>query len=278
MFEAGLLKGKKILVTGGGTGLGAAMAERFAGLGASLVLCGRRENVLRETAARIREATGAQVDAIPCDIRVGEQVDGLIERIWADGPLDVLINNAGATFVAQTDHLSFRAMDAVLAPSLHGALYCTMAVGRRWIADKRPGTVLSILSTSTMTGRAFTVPTAVAKSGLLAMTRSLAVEWASRRIRVVAIAPGSFPTAGFLEKVAADREIAAPGDSDNTLERVGRPDELANLASYLISPQADYITGEMVVIDGGRHLRNSGAEDLLARNDEQWAELRAGRH
>jgi NAD(P)-dependent dehydrogenase (short-subunit alcohol dehydrogenase family) len=233
--------------------------------------------VLQETAARIHEATGARVDAYPCDIRVGEQVDALIDRIWADGPLDVLINNAGATFVAQTDHLSFRAMDAVLAPSLHGALYCTMAVGRCWIADKRPGAVLSILSTSTMTGRAFTVPTAVAKSGLLAMTRSLAVEWASRRIRVVAIAPGSFPTAGFLEKVAADREIAAPDDSDNTLERVGRPDELANLASYLISPQADYITGEMVVIDGGRHLRNSGAEDLLARSDAQWAELRAGR-
>ena len=277
MFAPGLLADMKILVTGGGTGLGAAMAERFAGLGASLVICGRREDVLRNTAARIGEATGARVDAIRCDIRAGDEVDAMMSAIWEAGPLDALVNNAGATFVAQTDRLSFRAMDAVLAPSLHGALYCTMAAGRRLIDAGRPGAVLSILSTATITGRAFTVPTAVAKSGVLAMTRSLAVEWASHRIRTVAIAPGSFPTAGFLEKVAAGREEKAGQPGDNTLERVGRPEELADLAAYLLSSQADYITGEMVVIDGGRHLRNSGAEDLLRWGPEDWAALRAQR-
>ncbi|OYY92102.1 MAG: short-chain dehydrogenase [Sphingomonas sp. 28-66-16] len=277
MFAEGLLAGKRILVTGGGTGLGAAMAERFAGLGASLVICGRRTQVLADTAGRIGEATAAAVVPITCDIRDPAQVDAMMDEIWQAAPLDALVNNAGATFVAQTEHLSHRAVDAVLAASLHGSIYCTLAAGKRWIATKHPGAVLSILSTATITGRAFTVPTAIAKSGVLAMTRSLAVEWASRRIRLVAIAPGAIPTAGFLEKVAAGREERAPIASDNTLERVGTPDELANLATYLLSPQADYINGEMVVLDGGRHLRNSGAEDVLKWSDADWEAQRARR-
>lgn len=268
MFAPDLLAGKRILVTGGGTGLGAAMAERFAQVGAHPIICGRREAVLEETAARI----GAT--PLRCDIRDPAQVDAMLD---AAGPIDALVNNAGATFVAQTEHLSHRAVDAVLAASLHGSLYCTLAAGKRWIADKRPGSVLSILSTATITGRAFTVPTAIAKSGVLAMTRSLAVEWASKRIRLVAIAPGAIPTAGFLEKVAAGRDEHQSVASDNTLERVGRPDELANLATYLLSPAADYISGEMVVLDGARHLRNSGAEDVLKWTDEQWEAQRARR-
>ncbi len=274
MFAPGLLRGKKVLVTGGGTGLGAAMAERFAELGAHLVICGRRLEVLEETAKAIRERHGASVDVLACDIRIPDAVEGMLDAIWTAGPLDVLINNAGALFIAQTEHLSNRAVDAVLAASLHGSIYCTLGVGRRWIEGKRRGgVVVSILSTSTMTGRAFQIPTGIAKSGVLAMTRSLAVEWASRGIRLVAIAPGRFATEGFLARL---KEGQAGGEeaSDNSLERSGRPPELANLAAYLISDEASYINGEMVAIDGGRHLRNSGVEDLLERTDEQWEELR----
>ncbi len=277
MFAPDLLAGKRILVTGGGTGLGAAMAERFAELGARIVICGRRLDVLEETSARIANATGAEIVPLACDIRDAAQVDRMLDAIWATGPLDALVNNAGATFVAQTEHLSHRAVDAVLAASLHGTIYCTLATGKRWIADGRAGSVLCILSTATITGRAFTVPTAIAKSGVLAMIRSLAVEWASRRIRLVGIAPGSIPTAGFLEKVAAGREEREPVISSNTLERVGKPEELANLATYLLSPAADYISGEMIVLDGARHLRNSGAEDVLKWTDAEWEAQRARR-
>ncbi len=192
--------------------------------------------------------------------------------IWRDAPLDVLVNNAAASFIAQTGHLSARAADAILAPTLHGALYCTLGAGRRWIESNHRGVVLSILSTSTITGRAFTVPSAMAKSALLAMTKSLAVEWGPRGIRTVAIAPGSFPTPGASERLrpqGRDNDAA-----QNPLGRAGDPGELANLASFLISDQASYINGEMVVQDGGAHLRGSGAEDLLRWTDAQWAQHR----
>ena len=277
MFAQGLLAGQRILVTGGGTGLGAAMAERFAELGANLVLCGRREEVVRETGKHIAAKYGVSVDALKCDIRDPAQVDQMFDAIWQSGGITSLVNNAGAIFVAQTEHLSHRAFDAVLATTLHGTIYCTLAAGKRWIANGDAGNVLSILSTATITGRGFTVPTVVSKTGVLAMTKSLAVEWASKRIRLVAIAPGTIPTAGFLETVAAGRDHDSASSTENTLERPGRPDELANLATYLLSPAADYINGEMVVLDGGRHLRNSGVEDLLARTDAEWDAQRARR-
>ncbi len=277
MFQPGLLADRRILVTGGGTGLGAAMAARFAELGARLLLAGRRAAVLDETAARLR-AAGAEVDTAVCDVRDAAAVEALVEAQWAVAPIDVLVNNAAASFIARTETLSARAADAILAPTLHGALYCTLALGRRWIDSGRPGVVLSILSTSTLTGRAFTVPSAMAKSALLAMTRSLAVEWGPHGIRLVAIAPGPFPTEG------SDRQLnpGARGSSQaraplNPMGRVGRPDELADLAAYLVSPQAGYINGEMVAIDGGAHLRTSGAEDLLQWGAAQWAALQAGR-
>jgi NAD(P)-dependent dehydrogenase (short-subunit alcohol dehydrogenase family) len=272
MFEKTLLAGKRILVTGGGSGLGAAMARRFGELGAALVICGRRREMLDETARRVREETGAAVDALACDIRDAEAVEHMMTTIWNEAPLDVLVNNAAATFIAQSEHLSPRAADAILAPTLHGAMYCTLNVGRRWIEMHRRGVVLSILSTSTITGRAFTVPSAMAKSAILAMTRSLAVEWGPKGIRTVAIAPGSFPTPG------ASGQLHAKGRGDSTarnpLGRVGDHGELADLASFLISDQASYINGEMVVQDGGAHLRSSGAEDLLQWSDAQWSEQR----
>jgi NAD(P)-dependent dehydrogenase (short-subunit alcohol dehydrogenase family) len=276
MFERGLLVGKRVLVTGGGSGLGAAMGRRFLELGAELVICGRRLELLEQAAAEMRTATGGKVSVHRCDIRDGAEVDAMMEAAFRDAPLDVLVNNAAATFIAQTEHLSFRAADAVLAPTMHGAMYCTLAAGKRWIEGRHKGVVLSILSTSTITGRAFTVPSSMAKSAVLAMTKSLAVEWGPKGVRLVAIAPGAFPTAGAtgqLRPEGRDPSWAAR----NPLGRAGEHFELANLASFLISEGAAYINGEMVVVDGGAHLRTSGAEDLLQWSDLQWDELRAQR-
>jgi len=232
--------------------------------------------MLEATAARMRGEPGGKVAAIRCDIRDGADVDAMMDAIWREAPLDILVNNAAATFIAQTEHLSFRAADAVLAPTLHGTMYCTLAAGKRWIETGHKGVVLSILSTSTITGRAFTVPSAMAKSAVLAMTRSLAVEWGPKGIRTVAIAPGSFPTAG------ASGQLRPQGRDDNwasrnPLGRVGEHHELADLASFLISDSAGYINGEMVVQDGGAHLRSSGAEDLLQWTDAQWEKQRTAR-
>jgi NAD(P)-dependent dehydrogenase (short-subunit alcohol dehydrogenase family) len=275
MFQAGLLADRKILITGGGTGLGAAMGRRFLELGAELVICSRRQDVLEATAARFRDELGGKVAAFRCDIRDPAAVEAMMAAIWQDRPLDVLVNNAAANFIAQTEHLSFRAADAILGITLHGALYCTMAAGRRWIEAGHRGAVLSILSTSTITGRAFTVPSAMAKSAILAMTRSLAVEWGPKGVRTVAIAPGPFPTPGAWERLRPEgRESTDGPDARNPLGRVGEHIELANLASYLVSDLAGYINGEMVTIDGGQHLRTSGAEDLLRWTDAQWEKTR----
>lgn len=276
MFEKGLLAGKRILVTGGGSGLGASMGRRFVELGADLVICGRRLELLEATADQIRGEFGGKVSTVRCDIRDGANVDALMDAIWRDGPLDVLVNNAAATFIAQTEHLSFRAADAILAPTLHGTMYCTLAAGRRWIEGARNGVVLSILSTSTITGRAFTVPSAMAKSAVLAMTKSLAVEWGPKGIRTVAIAPGPFPTAGATGQLRPEGRDEG-WSSRNPLGRVGEHGELADLASFLISDRAGYINGEMVVQDGGAHLRSSGAEDLLQWDDAQWEKQRTSR-
>ncbi|QND74129.1 SDR family oxidoreductase [Tardiphaga robiniae] len=262
MFETTLLANKRILVTGGGSGHGASMSRRFAELGAELIICGRRLEQLEQTAAQLRTDFSAKVSTFTCDIRDAAAVEAMMETIWRDGPLDVLVNNAAATFIAQSEHLSARAADAILAPTLHGAMYCTLEAGRRW--------------TSTITGRAFTVPSAMAKSGILAMTKSLAVEWGPRGIRTVAIAPGPFPTTGATGQLRPEGRDSGPA-AQNPLGRVGEHSELANLASFLISDQAGYINGEMVVQDGGAHLRASGAEDLLQWSDAQWAAQRAAR-
>jgi NAD(P)-dependent dehydrogenase (short-subunit alcohol dehydrogenase family) len=272
-----LLRSRVAMVTGGGTGLGLSMARQFASLGADVVICGRRPAVLEVAAQSIREASPERnVWHETCDIRDPEAVTRMMEGIWKHTKPDILVNNAAANFIAQSHLLSPRAADAILGVSLHGALYCTLEMGRRWIEAYRSGVVLSILSTSPITGRAFTVPSAMAKAGLLAMTKSLAVEWGPRNIRVVAIAPGPFPTPG------ASAQLRPAGRTGSTasavpLGRVGKHVELANLASFLVSDAAAYMTGEMVVLDGGLHLRTSGADDLLNWSDEQWAAHRASR-
>jgi NAD(P)-dependent dehydrogenase (short-subunit alcohol dehydrogenase family) len=276
MFENSLLAAKRILVTGGGSGLGAAMGHRFLELGAELIICSRRLELLEATAAAMRLDPGGKVTAIRCDIRDGAAVEAMMDEIWREAPLDVLVNNAAATFIAQTEQLSFRAADAILAPTLHGTMYCTLAAGKRWIDAGHKGAVLSILSTSTITGRAFTVPSAMAKSAVLAMTKSLAVEWGPKGIRTVAIAPGAFPTPGATGQLRPEGRDQG-WSSRNPLGRTGEHRELADLASFLISDGAGYINGEMVVQDGGAHLRGSGAEDLLQWTAEQWEKQRAGR-
>jgi NAD(P)-dependent dehydrogenase (short-subunit alcohol dehydrogenase family) len=279
MLQANLLRERRVLITGGGTGLGFAMAARFAQLGAALVLSGRRKEVLTQARDTLVAQHGVDVQAIACDVRDAEAVAALFDQATQSGPIDVLVNNAAATFIAQTERLSPRAADAILAPTMHGALYCTLQAGRRWIDAGQPGVVLSILSTSTRTGRAFTVPSAMAKSALLAMTRSLAVEWGSHGIRTVAIAPGPFSTEGSTRGLDPGASREGPGKlKGNPLGRLGRPEELAELAAFLISDCGAYINGEMIAIDGGQHLRHSGAEDLIAWTAADWERARQARH
>jgi NAD(P)-dependent dehydrogenase (short-subunit alcohol dehydrogenase family) len=250
------------------------MAKRFIELGATLLICGRRIEVLATSAARWREELQADVQIFQCDIRDPAQVESMMDRIWDEAPLDVLVNNAAATFIAKTEQLSHRAADAILAPTLHGTMYCSLGAGRRWIEAHHAGLILSILSTSTITGRAFTVPSAMAKSAVLAMTKSLAVEWGRYGVRLLAIAPGTFPTPATNTQLMAGKRKQLAAQARIPLGRVGQHAELAELAAFLVSDAASYLTGEMVTIDGGAHLHSSGAEDLLAWSDQDWKDLR----
>lgn len=274
-FAPGLLAGRRALITGGGTGLGRSIARRFVELGASLAICGRRGAVLDAAAEALRaDMAGAEITTHVCDIRDPGAVDAMLDDVWRHGAPDMLVNNAAANFLAQTHRLSARALDAVLGTTLHGAAYCTIGCGRRWIDAERPGVVLSILTLSALQGGAFTTPSAMAKAGLLAMTQSLAVEWGPRGIRLVAIAPGTFPTDAAVARLR-------PGGVEHAgvpLRRAGRHEELTDLAAFLVSDHAGYITGECVVADGGRRLlggARAGAQEMLDWTDEQWAQQRA---
>ncbi|MGF6810006.1 NAD(P)-dependent dehydrogenase (short-subunit alcohol dehydrogenase family) [Paraburkholderia sp. Clong3] len=279
MFTPDLLKNKRILITGGGTGLGKSIGLRYLELGADLVICGRRKEVLDATADEFRGVVpGARVTTVQADVRSAESVESMMETIWRDGPLDVLLNNAAANFIARTESLSARAVDAVLDIVLHGSFYCTIAAGKRWIDAGQPGNVISTVSTPTMTGSAFTVPSAAAKAGILAMTRSLAVEWGPKGIRLNAVAPGLFPTPGAWEQLYPPGSQVEPQERSVPLRRFGDHAELANLYAYLASNGSGYITGDMIVIDGGRWMQGVGGPTFRAMQDwtdEQWDAMRA---
>ena len=275
MFQPALLKGKRILVTGGGTGLGRSMGRRFLELGAHLIICGRRQEVLAEAAKTLTAETGGNVETHGCDIRDADAVEKMMEAIWANGPLDNLVNNAAGNFIARSEELSPRAIDAVLNIVLHGSAYCTTACGRRWLKAERKASVLSIITTYAWTGSAFVVPSAMAKGGVLAMTRSLAVEWGGRGVRLNAIAPGPFPTAGAWDRLVPRADLAHVFETKNPLRRVGQHGELANLAAFLLSDMAGYINGEVVTIDGGEWLQGAGQFNFLDRlTEEDWAALK----
>lgn len=275
MFQTDLLRGKRVLVTGGGTGLGLAMGKRFLELGASLVICGRREQVLKDAAAEMELAAPGRVAWRVCDIRDAAAVDAMLEMIWQTGPLDALVNNAAGNFIARTEELSPRAVDAVLGIVLHGSAYVTLGCGKRWLAEGRAASVLSIVTTYAWTGSAYVVPSAMAKAGVLAMTQSLAVEWGGRGVRLNAIAPGPFPTKGAWERLVPRADLAKRFETKNPLGRPGKHAELANLAAFLLSDGAGYINGEVVTIDGGEWLQGAGQFNFLSElTEEDWQAMK----
>ena len=254
MFESDLLKGQSILITGGGTGLGRVMTERFAELGARVATFGRRSEPLEETVAAIQQAGGTAAWT-SADVRDPDQVEAAVEKLEAEiGEFTGLVNNAAGNFLAPSEDLSANAFNAVVQIVLYGTYHSTMALGRRWIERKTPAHILSIVTTYAWTGSPFVMPSACAKAGVLAMTRSLAVEWGSYGIRSNAIAPGPFPTQGAFSRLMPP-EFQARGEKTNPLGRSGQPPELANLAAFLFSRMASYINGECVVIDGGEWLK-----------------------
>jgi len=276
MFRTDLLKDKRILITGGGTGLGRGMAARFLELGAVVYICGRRDEVLKQTAAELAQATKGTVHALPCDVRNLEAVERMIDSIWADGPLDVLVKNAAGNFIARTEDLSPRAWESVIGIVLMGTLHCTLACGRRWLAAKHPGTVLSISATYAPVGSAYVVPSAISKAGVEALTRSLAVEWGNRGIRMNAIAPGPIPTQGAFSRVLPRPELETLALDRNPLHRFGTVEELANLAAFLVSDGSGYINGEVIRMDGGEFLQGAGEFSNLGRilSEEDWQALK----
>jgi len=274
MFRDNLLQKKRALITGGGTGLGKAMARRFLELGASVYICGRREDVLKATASEL--SAQGPIHALPCDVRNLDAVESMIDESWQKGPLDILVNNAAGNFIARTEELSPRAWESVINIVLMGTLHATMACGRRWLKASHPGTVLSISATYAPVGSAYVVPSAVSKAGVEALTRSLAVEWGNRGIRMNAIAPGPIPTQGAFSRLMPRPELEALALDRNPMNRFGTTEELANLAAFLVSDGSGYINGEVIRMDGGEFLQNAGEFSNLGRvlTEEDWQAIK----
>jgi NAD(P)-dependent dehydrogenase (short-subunit alcohol dehydrogenase family) len=258
LYQPDLLHGQHVVVTGGGTGLGRAMAERCAELGAAVTVNGRRAAPLEATVEAIRDR-GGRAEGIPCNVRDHESVEAFFEEAaQRQGPVTRLVNNAAANFLALSEELTPNGFDAIIKTNLYGTFYATQACGRRWIAAGVPGVVLSIVTTYAETGSAFVLPSAMSKAGIVAMTRSLAAEWGTYGIRLNAIAPGPFPTEGAWARLVPDQAIAERMQQRIPLGRFGEPHELADLAVFLLSDLSAYMTGAALVLDGGEMLASGG--------------------
>ncbi|MDQ8003765.1 MAG: SDR family oxidoreductase [Pedobacter sp.] len=273
MLKDDALKGKTIVVTGGGTGLGKAMGTYFLKLGANLVITSRKLEVLQKTAQEMEADTGGKVLAVQCDVRDNAQVENVLATALAKfGSVDVLVNNAAGNFISPTERLSANAFSSIIDIVLKGTVNCTLAFGKHWIKEKQPASVLNIVTTYAFTGSAYVVPSACAKGGVLALTRSLAVEWGKYGIRTNAIAPGPFPTKGAWDRLLPG-DLAEKFDFKNRvpLKRVGDHQELANLSAFLVSDFSNYINGEVITIDGGEWLQGAGQMNgLEAIPSEMW--------
>lgn len=277
MLRDNALEGKVIVVTGGGSGLGKAMTRYFMELGAKVAISSRDLEKLQNTAAALEEETGGTCLAVQCDVRHYDQVEAMLQEVLkVYGKVDVLLNNAAGNFIAPTERLSAHAFDTVIDIVLKGSKNCTLAFGKHWIASQqKSSTILNIVTTYAFTGSAYVVPSATAKAGVLALTRSLAVEWAKYGIRSNAIAPGPFPTQGAWDRLLPG-DLAEKFDMTKKvpLGRVGNHQELANLAAYLVSDFSAYMNGEVVVIDGGEWLKGAGEFNMLeAIPEELWDQL-----
>lgn len=275
MFRDGLLDGARILVTGGGTGLGKAMAGRFLELGAEVVICGRRKAVLEEAAAELTDRRGGTVETYALDIRNAQAVDETVEEIFARKPLTGLVNNAAGNFISRTEDISSRGFDAVANIVMHGTFYVTHAVGRRWIAQELPGDVVSVVTTWVRNGGPFVVPSAMSKAAVHAMTMSLASEWGRYGIRLNAIAPGEIPTEGMSKRLTPTEEPGARTAAVNPMGRCGTLDEMANLATFLMSRGCGWLTGETIAMDGAQGLATGGSfYELREWGDAEWKAAR----
>jgi len=278
MFNQQLLTGRRILVTGGGTGLGKSMASRFLELGAEVHICGRRKSVCDETATELMDLHGGRVTSHGVDIRNPLAVDEMIETIFTEGPLTDLINNAAGNFISRTEDLTPRGFDAVANIVMHGTFYVTHAVGRRWIAAKQGGNVVSITVTWVRNGSPFVVPSAMSKAAIHAMTMSLAAEWGRYGIRLNAIAPGEIPTEGAGKRLRPIEMPANRTSRANPMDRRGRMEELQNLATFLMADGCEWLTGETIALDGAGYLATgSGAyfTELDQLSDADWERMRA---
>ncbi len=280
MLKDGALKGKTIIITGGGTGLGKSMGKYMLELGANLVITSRKEDVLKKTSEELSQQTGGKVLSIACDVRKYDEIQNVIHKTESEfGQIHGVLNNAAGNFISPTERLSHRAFDIIVDIVLKGTYYFTLAAGKNWIAKKQSGTFLNIVTTYAWTGSGYVVPSACSKAGVLALTRSLAVEWAKHNIRSNAIAPGPFPTEGAWSRLLPGDLVNKFNPADRIpLKRVGEHSELANLAAYLMSDFSAYINGEVVTIDGGEWLRNGGEFSHLEQIPEAvWNQLEKNR-
>jgi NAD(P)-dependent dehydrogenase (short-subunit alcohol dehydrogenase family) len=275
MFQNDLFKGKRILITGGGTGLGKGMAEKFLSLGADIYICGRRKGVCEATADELMGKHGGTVKAFGLDIRDAAAVDDMVEQIFRDGPLTDLVNNAAGNFISRTEDLSPRGFDAIANIVMHGTFYVTHAVGKRWIAGGTPGNVLSIIVSWVRNGGPFVVPSTMSKSAIQGMTMSLATEWGRYGIRLNAIGPGEIPTEGMSKRLNPGEEPGARSARKNPMGRAGRMEELQNLATFLLSDGSPWLTGECIMMDGAGHLAHGGNfYELREWSDADWKQAR----